>query len=311
MTEVLVINKIKQRLKVSAKDLLFIAIILGLVIALLYKITQTGFMKQETRLLEQKNQVLDTYLSKLDKEIKDRQFQIANLDSTNQEQKEDLINQLNFLKQKRKEILKLRKEKEVNYQKILALTSAIDLQQANNKKTQQLQRKIVSLKDSIQAMLGQDGDVEIPGWQYKFENLQSSYRELMNENRQLKTRLSTLSGKVFATNIHSQPGEMLRGKFDPSTRARRTSLIKLKFKLTRMLQTQEKLVIRLFDQNQQEFALKGNYSTELRKQATNYKTIYLEPAKTKRFRRGKNTVKLFLAQNGQSKPIGVHSLYLR
>ncbi|OJJ15181.1 hypothetical protein BKI52_39645 [marine bacterium AO1-C] len=311
MTQVVVINKIKQRLKVSSKDLFFTAIILGLVIALLYKITQTGFMKQETRLLEQKNQVLDTYLSKLDRDIKDRQYQIANLDSTNQEQKEDLINQLNFLKQKRKEILKLRQEKEINYQKILALTSAIDRQQANNQKVKDLQRKVAWLNDSIRSMLDEDGDIEVPGWQYKFENLQSSYKELMSENRVLKTRLSTLSGKVFATNIHSQPGEMLRGKFDPSTRARRTSLIKLKFKLTRVLQTQEKLIIKLFDQNQQEFALKGNYLSELRKQATNYKTIYLEPANTKRFRRGKNTVKLFLANNGQAKPIGVHSLYLR
>ncbi len=311
MTQVLVINKIKQRLKVSSKDLFFIAIILGLVIALLYKITQTGFMKQETRLLEQKNQVLDVYLSKLDNEIKDRQYQIANLDSTNQEQKEDLINQLNFLKQKRKEILKLRKEKEINYQKILELTSAIDKQQANSQKVRDLRREIAVLNDSINAMLDQDGDIEIPALQYRFDNLQSSYKELMSENRQLKTRLSTLSGKVFATNIHSQPGELLRGKFDPSTRARRTSLIKLKFKLTRVLQTTEKLVIKVFDQNQQEFSLKPNYWNELKKQATNHKTIYLEPAHTKRFRRGKNTVKLFLTANGQSKPIGVHSLYLR
>ena len=104
---------------------------------------------------------------------------------------------------------------------------------------------------------------------------------------------------------------MLRGKFDPSTRARRTSIIKLNFKLTRGLQRREKLIIRVFDQNLQEFALKSNYQSELRKQSANLKTIHLEPANSKRFRKGKNVVKLFLAQNGQTKPIGVHSLYLR
>lgn len=311
MTEVLAISKIKERLKISSKDLFYIAIILGLVIALLYKITQTGFMKQEALLLEEKNQILDNYLHKLDKDIKTRQNQILNLDSTNQEQKDDLIRQLNFLKHKRKEILKLRKEKNVSYQKILSLTSAIEQQQVTNKEIEDLKRKVSLLEDSLGRVANTDGDLETPSWQYKFQNLQSSFQQITNENQKLKNKLSSLSGKVFATDIHSQPGEILRGKFDPSTRARRTSVIQLKFKLTRILQQQEKLVIRLFDQNQQEFALKADYQGELTQQASNHKTIHLKPANSRRFRKGKNIVKLFLANNGQNKPIGVHSVYLR
>lgn len=311
MTEVLVISKIKKRLKISSKDLFYIAIILGLVIALLYKITQTGFMKQETLLLEEKNTVLDTYLRKLDSDIKTRQNQIANLDSTNQEQKEDLIEQLNFLKQKRKEIVKLRKEKNVSYQKILNLTTAIAQQRATNGKLSKLKSELGLLKDSLRKFVNSDGDLEIPSWQYKFQNLQDSYQQVTKENKNLKTKLSSLSGKVFATNINSQPGEMLRGKFDRSTRARRTSIIQLKFKLTRMLQQQEKLIVRLFDKDQREFALKSDYLQELIRQKSTHKTIHLKPAQSKRFSRGKNTVKLFLAYNGETKPIGVHSVYLR
>jgi biopolymer transport protein ExbD len=311
MTEVLVISKIKERLKLSSKDLFYIAIILGLMIALLYKITQTGFMKQEALLLEEKNTVLDTYLRKLDSDIKARQNQIANLDSTNQEQKEDLIEQLNFLKQKRREIVKLRKEKNVSYQKILNLTTAIAQQRATSGKLTKLKGELGLLKDSLSKLVNSDGDLEIPSWQYKFQNLQDSYQQITKENKNLKTKLSTLSGKVFATNINSQPGEILRGKFDRSTRARRTSIIQLKFKLTRVLQQKEKLIIRLFDKDQREFALRGDYVQELSRQGTIHKTIHLKPAKSRRFSRGKNTVKLFLAYNGETKPIGVHSVYLR
>lgn len=311
MTEVLVISKIKERLNLSPKDLFYIAIILGLVIALLYKITQTGFMKQEALLLEEKNEVLDTYLRKLDSDIKARQNQIANLDSTNQEQKEGLIEQLNFLKQKRREIVKLRKEKNVSYQKILNLTTSIAQQRATSGKLTKLKGELGLLRDSLSKLVNSDGDVEIPSWQYKFQNLQDSYQQVTKENKTLKTKLSTLSGKVFATNINSQPGEMLRGKFDRSTRARRTSIIQLKFKLTRVLQQKEKLIIRLFDKDQQEFALRGDYVQELSNQGTINKTIHLKPAKSRRFSRGKNTVKLFLAHNGETKPIGVHSVYLR
>lgn len=311
MTEVLVISKIKERLKLSSKDLFYIAIILGLVIALLYKITQTGFMKQEALLLEEKNTVLDTYLRKLDSDIKARQNQIANLDSTNQEQKEDLIEQLNFLKQKRREIMKLRKEKNVSYQKILNLTTSIAQQRATSGKLTKLKGELGLLKDSLSKLVNSDGDLEIPSWQYKFENLQNSYQQITKENKNLKTKLSTLSGKVFATNINSQPGEMLRGKFDRSTRARRTSIIQLKFKLTRVLQQKEKLIIRLFDKDQREFALRSDYVQELSQQNSIHKIIHLKPAKSKRFSRGKNTVKLFLAYNGETKPIGVHSVYLR
>ena len=280
MTEVLAISKIRERLKISSKDLFYIAIILGLVIALLYKITQTGFMKQEAALLEEKTQILDNYLHKLDNDIKTRQDQIQGLDSTNHEQKDDLIRQLNFLKHKRKEILKLRKEKNVSYQKILELTSAIEKQQATNGKLDKLRRKIILLEDSIGKLANIDGVLETPSWQYKFQNLQTSFQQIDKENKNLKTKLSSLSGKVFATNIHSQPGEILRGKFDHSTRARRTSVIQLKFKLTRILQQKEKLVIRLFDQNQQEFAIKADYQGELTQQASNHKTI---PPETRQF----------------------------
>lgn len=311
MTQVLAISKLKKRLKLSPKDLFYIAIILGLVIALLYKITQTGFMRQEAVLLEEKNQVLDSYLRKLDQEIKNRQNQIANLDSTNQEQKDDLIQQLNFLRQKRKEILRLKKDKEVNYKKILWLTSAIDRQRLKGEKITQLQKRIAYLNNTVKELKNTDGNLEIPSWQYKFQNLQSSYQQLANENKNLKVRLSSLSGKVFATNIHSQPGEILRGKFDPSTRARRTSVIQLQFKLTRMLQQKEKLIIRLFDQNKEEFAIRPDYQRELTQQGSHFRTLHLKPAKSRRFRRGKNIVKLFVAHNGETKPIGIHSVFLR
>ncbi|EAY25702.1 hypothetical protein [Microscilla marina] len=311
MTEALVISKIKERLNISSKDLFYIAIILGLMIALLYKITQTSFMKKETALLEEKNNVLDAYLHKLDNDIKNRQIQITNLDSTNQDQKDDLMKQLDFLKQKRKEIVKLRKEKNVSYQKILVLTSAIAQQHATYGKISKLKNELHLLQDSLSKLVNNDSHLETPSWQYKFQSLQNSYQQVAQENKTLKTKLSTLSGKVFATNIHSQPGEILRGKFDRSTRARRTSIIQLNFKLTRLLQQQEQLIIRLFDENEQEFALKTDYLQELLGQASTNKTIYLKPAQAKRFSRGKSTVKLFLTCNGKTKPIGIHSVYLR
>ncbi|WP_299460964.1 hypothetical protein [uncultured Microscilla sp.] len=311
MTEALVISKIKERLNISSKDLFYIAIILGLMIALLYKITQTSFMKKETALLEEKNNVLDAYLHKLDNDIKNRQIQIANLDSTNQDQKDDLMKQLDFLKQKRKEIVKLRKEKNVSYQKILVLTSAIAQQHATYGKVSKLKNELHLLQDSLSRLVNNDSHLETPSWQYKFQSLQNSYQQVAQENKTLKTKLSTLSGKVFATNIHSQPGEILRGKFDRSTRARRTSIIQLNFKLTRLLHQQEQLIIRLFDESEQEFVLKTDYLQELLGQTSTSKTIHLKPAQAKRFSRGKNTVKLFLAYNGKTKPIGIHSVYLR
>lgn len=291
-------KKVIQPIKVSER-IIYIAIIIGLSLFLLLQMSDSKTLKQENQIVVQKTEVLDNYTKSLDRIIKEKEVALALLTKSDEAQKTQIENQLDLLHQKKEEIQELKKIKQLDFQKLIRISAELEQM---HKKDEALQARFASLEDSTHQ--------PPPVNTQKHQNLQVEYKRLQAQLEQALETNSILSGQVFATHFTVRPGEIRRARFSPSTRARRTTQLKIAFKLTRALKPGEKLATEVLN-NHSVFPVKQVFRNELKIHVGNLVTMNLAPFGVRKFKKGNNTLNIYRIFNGKKTKVGSHVFYLR
>ncbi|HAS40992.1 MAG TPA: hypothetical protein DCS93_10950 [Microscillaceae bacterium] len=150
------------------------------------------------------------------------------------------------------------------------------------------------------------------------DSLQRAYDALPKQKPASPSTSKKLNGSnaLFAMTMRAIPGEILRNRFSPSTRARRTDRVQVVFKLTRAPLPGEKLTIRLFDDSNTEILLFPDYHNKLGKPTPINQNLIIKPDINyfRRFARGNYSIRLFLTNTNQgihNQAIGITEFSLR
>lgn len=288
-------------IKISER-IFYIAALAGLLIWILFQHYDQKILKSDNQIVVKKSEVLDKYTQSLNKIIEEKETVLHTVSQSDKSTREQLKEQILLLQEKKEEIRRLKASRKLDFQKLLSITA--DLEQLR-KKDEALQSKLASYEDS----LSQNGEAfsrSVSAQEY--QKLREAYLQVKNQLATALEKNGRLSGQLFATHFLVRPGEILRGKFSQSTRARRTTRLKVEYKLTRSLKANEKLVAEVFHGGTS-FPIQEVYRNELK--SSNRITMNLSPTRTKRFKKGNNTLIINVVANGKKTKVGSFVFYLR
>ena len=291
-------KKVIQPIKVSER-IIYIAIIAGLSLFLLLQWSGSKTLKQENHIVVQKTEVLNNYTKSLDRIIKEKETSLAHLAKSDKVQRLQIEEQIDMLHQKKEEIQQLKKTTQLDFQKLIRISAELEQM---HQKDKALQARFASFEDSV----NHRSTVK----RQEHQNLQVEYNQLQQQLEQALETNGALSGQVYATHFIVHPGEIKQGRFSPSTRARRTTQLKIAFKLTRVLKPGERLASEVYNA-QSMFPVKQVYRNELNIHTGNQVTMNLAPLGSKKFRKGNNTLNIYRVLNGKKTKVGSHVFYLR
>lgn len=288
-------------IKISER-IFYIAALAGLLIWILFQHYDQKILKSDNQIVVKKSEVLDKYTQSLNKIIEEKETVLHTVSQSDKSTREQLKEQILLLQEKKEEIRRLKASRKLDFQKLLSITADLD---QLRKKDEALQSKLASYKDS----LSQNSETYSPSVSaQEYQKLREAYLQVKNELATVLERNSQLSGQLFATHFLVRPGEIIRGKFSQSTRARRTTRLKVEYKLTRSLRASEQLVAEVFHQGSS-FPVQEVYRNELK--SSNRITMNLSPTHTKRFKKGNNTLNISVVANGKKTKVGSFVFYLR
>lgn len=291
-------NQVVKPIKVSERVVYFI-IILGLLGFVAYLVTNSSTLERENNIVVQKNEVLNSYTQSLDKIIKEKETKLTLLNQTDQEQKQQIEEQIAQLKRKKEEVQQLKQARQVDFQKLIKISA--ELEQIHQK-DEILRTRFASFEDSTQQQMRADQQAQ--------EHLQSEYDKLKAALELALKKNTALSGQLYATHFVVTPGEIRRNRFSASTRARRTTHLKVGFTLTRPLQPSESIAVDVHH-NGGVFPVIQVYSNELKILANNRVTMNLTAVNGRKFKRGNNTLNIYRMHNGVKTKVGSHVIYLK
>lgn len=286
--------------------IIYIVIIAVLLLVILFQSNHRQLLKDDNHIVVKKAEVLDKYTQSLNKIIKEKEVVLSHVAQSDKDTKQQLQDQIALLNQKKEEIRQLKKSRQLDFKKLMRISSELEQMR---QKDEALQTRFASLEDSVRLASGANNSSARTGISSEeYHHLQEAYKRAQIALQQALENNSLLSGKVFATNFIVRPGEIRRGRFSPSTRARRTTQLRVEFKLTRPLKPGEKLLT-VMTHDQKDFPLKEVFRNELKDKRR--LTMNLTPILFKKFKRGNSTLAIYLETNGQKSKIGSHVLYLR
>ncbi|OJJ18702.1 hypothetical protein BKI52_24160 [marine bacterium AO1-C] len=179
--------------------------------------------------------------------------------------------------------------------------------------------KVDSLQKAYDEIAAGSGST-LAEYRKQIEQLTTERNSLASQNQSLQAEISKLKddnkNPLFAESLRVIPGEIQRGRFSPSTRARRTDRLQVQFKLTRASSPEENIVIKLFDATNKEIPLKPSYRNNIGKPTPTNQQFIVEPdvdAKRK-FSRGNYSIRMFLTNVNQginNQSIGIAEFSLR
>ncbi|HAS40665.1 MAG TPA: hypothetical protein DCS93_09315 [Microscillaceae bacterium] len=292
----------KNKLRISERIFYMVAIV-GLLLWMLFQYFDRKNLKSDNHIIVKKSEVLDKYTQSLNKIIQEKETVLHQVSKSDKSTREQLQEQILLLQEKKEEIRRLKASRKLDFKKIVRITAELNqLQQ----KDEALQSKFTSYQDSVSKTQSQASSGAVT--QQEFQKLKDEYRLVKQQLEEALTKNSELSGRLFATHFKVRPGEILRGKFSQSTRARRTTRLKAEYKLTRALQPGEKLIAEVFI-NGSKFPIQEVYRNELK--SNNRVTMNLAPLGAKRFKKGNNTLNISVVRYGNKKQVGSFVFYLR
>ncbi|EAY25222.1 hypothetical protein [Microscilla marina] len=298
-------NKVVKPVKISER-LVYFVIIIGLVGFAVYQTTKSSTLKQENNIALQKNEVLNRYTLSLDQIIKEKEGRLGQLRQADTQQKLQIQEQIEQLKQKKREIQELKKARQVDFQKLIKISA--DLEQMHQK-DEALLARLASLKENTKQKKPLVNRPNLPNRQ-EHKDLQAEYGKLKAALEQALKENTELSGQLFATHFVVTPGEIKKGHFSPSTRARRTTHLKVGFTLTRSLKSGESIVLDLYNDGEV-LPVMQVYSNELKVLSGNRVTMNVVRVGGKPFRKGNNVLNIYRMHEGVKSKIGSHVVYLR
>jgi len=292
----------KNTIRISERIFYMVAIV-GLLLWVLFQHFNHKTLKSDNHIIVKKSEVLDQYTQSLNKIIQEKETVLHRVSSADKSTREQLQEQILLLQQKKEEIRRLKASRKLDLQKILRITAELNqLQQ----KDEALQSKFASYQDSISKTAGEAASNTVTSQDY--QKLKEEYRLVKQQLEDALEKNSELNGKLFATHFRVRPGEIRRGKFSQSTRARRTTRLKAEYKLTRALQPGEKLIAEVFI-NGGMFPIQEVYRNELK--SNNRVTMNLAPLGAKHFKKGNNTLNISVMRYGNKTQVGSFVFYLR
>lgn len=295
-------NREKQQvvkpIKISER-LIYLIIIVGLIGFVIYFASSSSNFERENSVALQKNEVLNSYTQSLDKIIREKENKLSLLTQADQEQKVQIRTQITQLKQKQQEIQQLKQARQIDFQKLIKISAELEQM---HQKDEILRVRFVSLNDSVKQPTGVDKQTH--------QQLQSEYDKLKVALEQALEKNTALSGRLYATHFVVTPGEIRRSRFSASTRARRTTHLRVGFTLTRPLKPSESIAV---DVHHPEgvFPVIQVYNNELKIQPNNRVTMNLTSVNGRKFKRGNNTLNIYRMYNGTKTKVGSHVVYLR
>ncbi|OJJ14799.1 hypothetical protein BKI52_40275 [marine bacterium AO1-C] len=292
----------KNTIRISERIFYMVAIV-GLLLWILFQHFDHKTLKSDNHIIVKKSEVLDKYTQSLNKIIEEKETVLHQVSKSDKSTREQLQEQILLLQKKKEEIRRLKASRKLDFKKILQITAELDqLQQ----KDEALQSKFASYQDSVAKISGKATASTVPLKDY--QKLREEYSAVKKQLEDALEKNGQLSEQLFATHLQVRPGEILRGKFSQSTRARRTTRIKAEYKLTRSLEPGEKLIAEVFV-NGSLFPVQEVYRNEFK--SNNRVTMNLSPVGTKRFKKGNNTLKISVVRYGNKTQVGSFIFYLR
>ncbi|TAE69397.1 MAG: hypothetical protein EAZ85_13130 [Bacteroidetes bacterium] len=193
----------------------------------------------------------------------------------------DLDKQVDDLVSQKDRLIKSRD----SVQKILAFSLANDRNSKAKavqleKKLKELQTKLDEVQRKYDEAVANSGatDTEL---RKKVESLIAQNRNLQTENERLQTEISKATSNadnrtaLFTRGLTAVPGELAKGKFEPSKRSQNIDRVQASFGLSRAPKPTESVIFKVFDNTGKEIAIKPKYRNELNAPAnpTNVKVI--------------------------------------
>lgn len=291
-------KQVVKPIKISER-LIYLIIIVGLLGFVIYLVSNSSSLERENDVSLQKNEVLNSYTRSLDKIIQEKENKLSLLTQVDQEQQTQIRAQITQLKQKQQEIQALKQARQIDFQKLIKISTELEQMR---QKDERLRVRLVSFNDSVKQPTGVN--------QQTHQQLQSEYDKLKVALEQALEKNTALSGRLYATHFVVIPGEIRRSRFSASTRARRTTHMKVGFTLTRVLKPSESIAV---DVHHPEgvFPVMQVYNNELKVQPNNRVTMNLTSVNGRKFKRGNNTLNIYRMYNGAKTKVGSHVIYLR
>lgn len=292
----------KNSIRISER-IFYMVVIVGLLLWVFFQHFNHRNLKGDHHIIVKKSEVLDKYTQSLNKIIKDKETVLHQVSQADQSTRDQLQEQIRLLQEKKKEVRRLKNARQLDFQEILRITTELEqLQQ----KEEVLQSQFASYQDSISRTSNQpfEGSVTLKDYQ----KLKETYRIAKQQLADALKKNTQLSGQLFTTYFTVRPGEILRGKFSQSTRARRTTRLKVEYRLTRSLEPGEKLMAEVY-QNGQQFPVQEVYRNELK--SNKRVSMNLAPRGARHFKKGNNTLNINVVRYGNKQRIGSIVFYLR